>query len=131
MSWEERRVAADNPAHRVFERPSITSLVRTLSGCNVIQRLDCWLATYRLGEYINLHRDASGSMQIVACMSAPHSTANGGYLLIEKTPVILGIGDAVIFDATRLEHETTPLIATAGNKQPQRIVLVARYYLQP
>ena len=48
--------------------------------------------------------------------------------MVAGTELFLSSGDAVIFEATRLEHHTTPLVATAEEPTPTRTVLVGRYY---
>jgi hypothetical protein len=46
-----------------------------------------------------------------------------------RRQVVLAVGDAGGFDATRLDHHTTPLVATDEDAEPQGMVLVGPYFL--
>jgi hypothetical protein len=39
-------------------------------------------------------------------------------------------GDGVVFDATAVDHWTTPLTATERVPEPERLAAVGRYYLE-
>jgi hypothetical protein len=49
--------------------------------------------------------------------------------VVNSTSLVLAVGDAVVFDATRLDHHTTPLVATDEDAEPQAMVLVGPYFL--
>jgi hypothetical protein len=67
-------------------------------------------------------------VQLLVCLQAPPSSQNGGKLFVDGTELFLTPGDAVVFEAVRLEHYTTPLVASEDEPDPRRIVLVGRYY---
>jgi hypothetical protein len=52
------------------------------------------------------------------------------HLVANGTSLVLAVGDAVVFDATRLDHHTTPLVATDEDAEPQGMVLVGPYFLR-
>jgi hypothetical protein len=37
-------------------------------------------------------------------------------------------GDAILFDATSVEHYTSPLVASSPSAQPMRVTAVMRFY---
>jgi hypothetical protein len=128
VSWEEQQLGAGDPGYDFFRHPNLTRLIQALAGPITINNLMCWTSGYGAGEYINPHRDRHGTVQVLVCLKTVRSQHQGGSLVIEGTEVFLSAGDAVIFEATRLEHHTTPLITTADEPTPTRVVLVGRYY---
>lgn len=95
-------------------------MVRRLSKHRQISKLMCWTSIYAPGEFINPHRDRSGTIQLLVCLMNPQRGDCGDYLHLPGTRLFLASGDAVAFEATTQEHFTTP-----GSKP--RIVLVGRY----
>jgi hypothetical protein len=93
-------------------------------------RIHCWASSYRLGEFINSHPDTAGTIQVLVCRRSPRSADNCGHLVVNGTSLVLVVGDAVVFDATRLDHHTTPLVATDEHAEPQGMVLVGPYFLR-
>jgi len=132
VSWNEQSVPPDSSLYGFFA--SITALVRSLLFSAVADgpvQLGCWTSTYTEGEYINPHMDGTGTIQVVLCLET--SGARTGGLLGLRTHkdssrlVALRPGDAAIFDATRVEHFTTPVASSRACNAPRRIVAVARY----
>ena len=39
-----------------------------------------------------------------------------------------GEGDALVFEAIKLQHGTEPLVPSARNEKPLKVVAVARYF---
>jgi hypothetical protein len=127
VSWDEQRFDSRHVAHQFFARPEFVALARNLSGLDQTDLKCCWTSCYRIGEFINSHRDGDGSIQLLICLKAPAGRENGGVLIVDGRELILAPGDAVAFAATRLDHYTTPLVATENDGDPQRVVVVARY----
>lgn len=130
VNWQEKNFGPGHPAYDFFERPDSMNLVYALTGLRDYEGLMCWASIYGPGEYINPHRDIAGTMHLLVCLKAPDSSMNGGALVIGDKRLSLAPGAAVAFDATQQEHYTEPLIATHDNPEPERIVLVGRYFLR-
>lgn len=127
VSWDEQRFDSSHVAHRLFARPEFVALARKLSGLEHIDLDCCWTSCYRIGEFINSHRDGAGRIQLLVCLQAAPGRENGGVLIVDGREIVLTAGDGVAFQATGLDHYTTPLVATENEMHPQRVVLVARY----
>lgn len=134
IHWEEREI---NNSHNLFKaiiHSEITQFSLEISGYNVnlLKNIQMWINIYNVGEYINLHTDRSGDIQLALCLQDIHPS-NGGVLHLqqngENIPIFMSEGDGLLFDATHIPHYTTPLISTEVCSTPQRIVLVIRYYL--
>ncbi|MFD4358063.1 hypothetical protein ACFWPX_36360 [Nocardia sp. NPDC058518] len=128
VSWEEQALAAGDFAYEFCRHPKLVSLIQALAGPATISDLMCWTSRYSTGEYINAHRDRHGAVQLLVCLKTVRTMRQGGSLVIAGTELFLSAGDAVIFEATRLEHHTTPLVVSAEEPAPTRIVLVGRYF---
>lgn len=129
VSWHEQTFEPGHPAHDFFEQEQAKELVMGLAGRESYLGLTSWTSIYSVGEYINPHRDAAGSIQLLLCLQSPPSPANGGELVVGGSRLFLRPGDAVVFEATALEHYTTPLVPTVEEANPRRTVLVGRYFL--
>lgn len=127
VSWDEQQFGSSHVTHRLFARPELMALARMLTGLERIDLKSCWASSYRVGEFINSHRDGEGRIQLLICLQAPQDRENGGALIVDGREIVLAPGDGMAFQATGLDHHTTPLVATESNKHPQRAVLVARY----
>ena len=128
VSWDEQELVAGDPGYEFCRHPKLTRLIEALAGPVTIDNLVCWTSRYGVGEYINPHRDRYGTVQVLVCLKSVRTKHQGGSLVVAGTELFLSSGDAVIFEATRLEHHTTPLVATAEEPTPTRTVLVGRYY---
>lgn len=128
VTWDEQQLGPGHAGYEFFLQPRLTDLVQTLTGLFAIRKLMCWTSCYGVGEYINPHGDRYGTVQLLVCLKSARTAQQGGYLVVDGTELFLSAGDAVVFEATRLEHHTTPLIASAEEPTPTRVVLVGRYY---
>lgn len=129
VSWHEQTFEPGHPAHDFFEQEPAKNLVMALAGRQSYLGFTSWTSIYRVGEYINQHRDGAGSIQLLVCLQSPPGPANGGELVVGGSRLFLRPGDAVVFEATALEHYTTPIVPTAEDANPHRTVLVGRYFL--
>lgn len=129
VSWDEQSFDPEHPAHQFFQQETIAELITSMAKLTTIDQLACWTSVYGPGEYINPHCDKGGSIQLLVCLQAPASRLNGGELTVGNHTFFLTPGDAIAFEATKLVHHTTPLIATDGDPDPRRTVLVGRYFL--
>ncbi|QSM02053.1 RNA demethylase [Mycobacterium phage prophi68-1] len=124
-----------SPLSEIFCRnTTIAAMERALGVSNIDPKhVDCWANRYRVGERIAPHRDSSGSVQFIVCLKAPIDLTSGGILHLKVAdalfPCPLTPGDALLWEATSIEHWTTPLVATQHEPTPERITLVGRYYL--
>lgn len=130
VAWDEQSFDPGHPAYQFFEQPGLVELAQTLTGRKAMTGLTCWTSGYRSGEYINPHRDRAGTIQLLVCLQAPRSPQNGGTLIVDGNELFLSPGQAIAFDATSLEHYTTPLTPSEDEPDPQRVVLVGRYFLE-
>lgn len=135
ISWWEHAVPQHSSVYRFLTSPEVERLIaRLLRRRSIRHKLPplCWVSRYSVAEYINPHRDRSGTIQLLLCLQAPPRT-NGGILCIEhagkRMEAPLGEGDAIVFQATRLLHYTTPLAPSFSLPRPSRVVAVARFFL--
>lgn len=128
-TFGEQSFDTTHPVAEFFMRADMLQLARTLLGAGHISEVRCWSLVYGPGEFIDPHKDASGAIQILICLQAPGSRQNGGELIVDGQAFFLTTGDAIAFEATSLEHGTTPLAGTADDPSPRRTVVVGRYYV--
>lgn len=128
VTWSEQVIPLTHSARTFFERPATVQLVRDLTGVVVLSGVHCWTSTYALSEFINPHRDSAGLLQLLVCLRSPRARGYGGELVLDGSALYLMSGDAVVFDATTVEHHTTPLEEAPGDPSPSRVVLVGRYF---
>lgn len=130
VTWCEQSFEPGHPVYEFFERDQAVELATGLAGLRECRGLAVWASIYGVGEYINSHRDSSGSIQLLVCLQTPPGPINGGELIVDGARMFLRPGDATAFEATTLEHHTTPLMATVEEPSPRRVVLVGRYFLE-
>ncbi|MEV0262312.1 2OG-Fe(II) oxygenase [Streptomyces sp. NPDC050617] len=136
-TWEEHLLGGDSGLRRLLTGAAAWALVgEALTGDTPGRpgpgRARCWLNRYGTGEWIPPHKDAAGTAHLVVCLLAPPPESGGTLRLLAPTGpsnVHLAAGDALLFEATTVEHMTTPLVPTAGTPLPVRTVAVARYFL--
>ena len=128
-TFGEQSFDATHPVAGFFTQADMLQLAQTLLGSAQISQVTCWSLVYAPGEFINPHKDAAGALQALICLQAPGSRQNGGELIVDGQAFFLTKGDAIMFEATSLEHHTTPLVGTADDPSPGRTVLVGRYFL--
>lgn len=86
-----------------------------------------WINVYKSGQYISAHRDAGGDAHLLACISVPHLQDGGQFWLGQESEIIpLGAGDALLFEAARFMHGTTPI---RPGSAAVRITLSTRLWL--
>ncbi|HEU5377800.1 MAG TPA: hypothetical protein VFV38_20445 [Ktedonobacteraceae bacterium] len=130
VSWLEQKFFSGMPVFELFR--SAIPLVTDVLESETITKVTSWSSVYSLGKYINAHRDRLGTIQFLICLEAPPET-NGGSLNLRgidevETSICLQPGDGLLFEARRLLHWTTPLIATDAIPNPRRTVIVGRYF---
>lgn len=133
--WDEQQIGDESELVRLFTSEEIFRLLECVVGLSKVSnfRLKCWISRYREGEYIPQHNDAAGTVHIILCLERRH-VSGGGELFI-KSPggtyrLMLESGDAVLFDAARLKHWTTPLApCNTVRARPTRVVAVARIFI--
>ena len=131
VTWSEQNFEPSHAAHMLFRESGILQFVKTVSSTkSEPTKIQCWSSIYETGEYIDSHRDKQGIIQLLICLQAPSDPSHGGELVVGKRRVFLAAGDAIAFEATRLEHYTTPIVATAEEPNPRRVVLVGRYFFE-
>jgi hypothetical protein len=134
VSWDELSVERGHELYDFFSSEEVLNVLAKLLGLKRFNfaRLTSWISSYRVGEYINPHRDRSGSIQVIVGLSALPEECGGTLILHpNENPAtyFLGSGDCLIFEATSVEHCTSPILATPNYPEPRRIVAVARYFL--
>ena len=122
-TWQEFAVHDESAAARWSASPGVLSFVSDAGDPDPGRepRRRCWMNVFDPGESIDPHRDADGAIQLVVALS---SVACGGEIHLRDgarvTSLGLGLGDALLFDATQIEHWTSPA------PSERRITLVAR-----
>lgn len=132
VSYDEQLIEKGNDLYSFFSSDTITSYSREILKTNgALRSMSCWTSIYQKGEYINPHKDASGDIQILLCLQNDGFKENGLFcfrIYDQEHKIFLNPGDLIYFKATDIEHYTTPLISTAENNSPTRIVAVARQF---
>lgn len=133
ITWWEQCVPNGHPLDAIFCGPKVMSVVRTALGQTRRRRLDytVWVSTYRLGEYVNEHKDRDGIIQIVLGLQAGPAECGGESILRITDRIVrvfLTAGDLLVFDAASIPHSTTPVCAGPDGSVVNRVVAVARYY---
>jgi hypothetical protein len=135
ISWDEQQIPESNELFQFFRSDPVLSLIRACiaSQASLINyKMVCWTSRYSTNEYINPHRDAAGTIQLLLCLaSCPQE--NGGVLMLkpdkgDSLSFCLTPGDALLFRATEIQHWTTPLRPSDNYPNPSRVVAVARYF---
>jgi len=127
-TFGEQSFEGTHPVADFFLQADMLQLVQIMSKCAQISKVTCWSLVYAPGEFISPHKDVAGAIQALICLQAPRSRRNGGELVVDGRCFFLTAGDAIVFEATSLEHYTTPLAGTADDPSPRRTVLVGRYF---
>jgi hypothetical protein len=135
VSWSEQRIPDQTPLFQFFVSEKLTALCKQCLGNPDLRLLDvrCWTSIYEESEFINAHCDRAGDIQVIVCLQSV-SFENGGTLKLEYaghfTDLHLTAGDALVFLATEVRHQTTPLISSENCKNPKRVIGVARYFFE-
>lgn len=130
VQWDEQNFEASHLAYEFFNQEPALRLIGGLTLKPTLEHLIVWTSSYKEKEYINPHCDNSGTAQLLVCLDAPASPESGGTLVVGGSELFLQPGDALVFEATRLEHYTTPLVATKESQNPTRTVLIGRYFME-
>jgi len=118
-SWREFPLAAsDLPSEPVLKE--YLASVLPLASIRIVH----WLNIYRVDEYIEAHVDAGGEAQLMIPIEIPPS-GGGGEIWIGANERLLplGVGDALLFAAHRVQHGTTKVL------DGQRVSLNARMWM--
>lgn len=132
VAWGEQLVPATHLLARFFQQADLARFIAEATNIASFSSVgQYWTSRYRLHEYINEHRDVRGSVQLLVCLTAPAPDC-GGTLRFgpggKDGQVRLEEGDGVLFYATRKLHSTTPLVTSASDPEPERLVAVARLF---
>ena len=124
----------DHPVARFFAADELTGLALSLTGRSRVTGIVCWTSVYRRGEFIGVHRDATGDIHVLGVSRGPASGRERRPTAPRPgTPeqVTLGLapGDGVVFDVQRVPHRTTPLVAARNHRRPRRVVMIGRYFM--
>jgi hypothetical protein len=132
VTWLSQDVPKDSFLSGFFHSDRILHIVRTVSGITLpLVRTESWTNLYRTGEYISRHRDAAGSIQLLLALISPEIDCGGAFVARIQgclREFILEPGDAVLFEATAVEHFTTPLRPSESTPDPTRVNAVMRLY---
>lgn len=113
VSWSEYEFGEDS---ELWTRLLSDRLLRSLKSRGVSTK-GCygWINLYRKGEFIDWHTDIEGTLQLICVLAAP--SAPEGQLNVKIENAIYEVparaGDAVLFNASKTLHRTTP-IASPG-----------------
>jgi hypothetical protein len=136
--WEERQVDDEEHPIRILLGTELVEtvlrIVRPHDRAPGLADFRCWVTRYGTGGFLPRHRDRYGTAQLVICLAVPPAE-NGGLLGLQapgcgEEHLQLGLGDAVVLDATAVDHWTTPLITSERVPEPERLAAVGRYYVE-
>jgi hypothetical protein len=133
-AFDEHNLARGDELYVLFESALLISMARAALGLPEgapLRGLRSWINRYKASEYIPPHKDVTGDVHILISIHQP-PPENGGTLFVEdrngRQPVRLTTGDAAIFLASKLTHDSEVLVPTREQPAPTRIVAVGRYY---
>lgn len=90
-----------------------------------------WAHVFRPGEWIPPHQDRGGECQLLVCVENAFAEG-GGTFLVEMEGRLnsfeLRPGDAILFEATKYVHRTTPISPVEEGVKARRVTFVVRYY---
>jgi hypothetical protein len=131
--WTEHTVAQTSALGRRFTSGCLAEMAARVAGVPLQGKPRMWAQSYQTGEWIPWHRDSAGDIQLMVCLALPPRACGGLFLLREGEAVVepaLRPGDAVLFEAARLSHSTTPLVTTSAEPAPRRVTAVARFFAE-
>ena len=132
-TWLEFQTASQPRIRELFFNPEILNFVYgalSVSTETKITNFQSWANMYTAGERIAAHRDVAGDVQLLIQLETP-PRQYGGHLLLgeECEEILLQPGDALLFEAKKILHQTTPIVPrTHSEEQYSRINLVGRYF---
>jgi hypothetical protein len=136
--WEERQVDDEQHSLRALLGrellETVLRIVRPQDPVPGLAHFRCWVTRYGTSGFIPRHRDKYGTAQLLICLDV-RPTENGGALDLQapgcrEECLQISPGGGVVFDATAVDHWTTPLTATERVPEPERLAAVGRYYLE-
>lgn len=124
VTWEERPVRFGGALWSAMAQSQVTDLATALIGAQIGQ-ITAWANKYAVGERIAWHTDVSGEIQLILLLASPHSPDTSLWLRSKAGPrqLPLAPGDAVLFSASRIEHETL-----ASTDRSLRVSAVMRFF---
>jgi hypothetical protein len=133
VTWLSQPVPQDSFLNRMFSSDQTMKTVRNIASISSpLLRTESWTNLYRAGEYISPHKDAAGTVQLLLNLESPPPDECGGTFnaLIRGAPTefYLEPGDAILFEATSVEHSTSPLRTSSRYPNPLRMTGVIRFY---
>jgi hypothetical protein len=123
-TWEERSVSIGGGIWSAMAQKQVTELACELMRAP-IGKIRAWTNCYAAGERISWHKDCAGDIQLLLLLAVAHSPDMSLWLRgrAGPRPFPLTPGDAVLFSATRVEHETA-----ASTDPAPRITAVMRFF---
>jgi hypothetical protein len=123
-TWEQRFVRTGGALWSTMAQNRVTVLACALMGAP-IGNVRAWTNRYAAGERISWHKDGAGDIQLLLLLAAPHSPDMSLRLRGKAGPrqFPLAHGDALLFSASRVEHETL-----ASADATPRISAVMRFF---
>lgn len=134
IHFGQQNFVETHPLGCFFHERQVVEMVLALAQATRLHFCRCWTLVYGPGEYINAHRDRAGQSQLLICLRSPSDAKCGGSLLLNaptgSQQVFLTQGDAILFEASGVEHATTPLLSSEQDPYPQRVIAVGRYFFE-
>lgn len=133
MRWSEQVICENSDIYRSCGSAPVVKLMSSIGGSAAgcaLSMYQCWINNYVDDEYVTPHCDVAGSIQALVCLK---SWANGGNLVAviggREKEIYLSKGDAVLFEASKITHYTTPMRPVYGlSGRRERVTLAARYF---
>jgi hypothetical protein len=131
ITWDEKNIAKGSIIWEFFMSQATIRWISNLHPMKTFG-ISSWACIYSRGEHIDAHKDGAGDTQFLICL-ANGQPDWGGQLILRPNgvehEVFLHPGDAVLFKASQIEHETMPCCPPPGIIAP-RITAVARFFVQ-
>ena len=132
VSFSEQAIPPDHELHNFFSSKQILAISQELLNVqSTLKRMLCWTSIYQKHEFINPHKDVSGDLQLLLCLQNDGFKDQGLFCFQfenETHKIFLNPGDLLFFEATKIEHYTTPIFESETNPNPYRTVAVARQF---
>lgn len=119
-SWHELPLAASD----LPSEPALKEYLESVLPLTPVRTVN-WLNIYRVNEYIETHVDAGGEAQLMIPIENPPSSGGGEIWIGARERLLpLGVGDALLFAANRIQHGTTKVL------DGQRVSLNIRMWMR-
>jgi hypothetical protein len=129
--WTEFKLEPKSQIGSFLQSLAVYNEVSAITGYSLGHCPKIWAQKYHIGQRISWHCDSEGLVQFLVCLQTSPSVCGGAFcMMVQKSEVQVHLeaGDAIIFEAARIPHCTTRLVAKEIDLSPLRVTAVARFF---